>query len=37
MSKKMLRFTNLKQENPSKRRTQERQRDFHEIYKEFIN
>ena len=37
MSKKMLRFTNLKQENPSKRGTQERQRDFHEIYKEFIN
>ncbi len=37
MPKKMLRFTNLKQENPSKRGTPERKRDFHEIYKEFIN
>ena len=37
MPKRMLRFTNLKQENPSKRGTPERKRDFHEIYKEFIN
>ena len=37
MSKKMLRFVNINQENPSKRNTLERKKDFHEIYREFIN
>jgi glutamate synthase (NADPH/NADH) small chain len=37
MSKKMLRFTNVNKENPPKRGTSERKKDFHEIYNEFIN
>ena len=37
MSKKMLRFTNINQENPPKRGTSERKKDFYEIYSEFIN
>jgi len=37
MTKKMLQFINLEQTTPSKRTTGERKKDFHEIYKEFIN
>jgi glutamate synthase (NADPH/NADH) small chain len=37
MSKKMLQFTNLNKQTPSKRETAERKGDFHEIYSEFIN
>ena len=36
MTKKMLQFINLDQTTPSKRTTGERKKDFHEIYKEFI-
>ena len=37
MSKEMLKFTSITQENPNKREIQERKKDFHEIYSEFIN
>ena len=37
MKKKMLQFINLDQATPDKRATGERKKDFHEIYKEFIN
>ena len=37
MTKKMLQFTNLNQTTPVKREETERKKDFHEIYKEFIN
>jgi len=37
MKKKMLQFVNLDQITPDKRKTEERKKDFHEIYKEFIN
>ncbi len=33
----MLKFTSITKENPIKRRIQERKKDFHEIYSEFIN
>ena len=37
MSEKMLKFTSLIKQTPSKRNTVERKEDFHEIYSEFIN
>ena len=37
MTKKMLQFVNLKQENPPKRVTEKRRDDFNEIYNEFIS
>jgi len=37
MKKKMLQFINLNQANPNKRTDSERKKDFHEIYKDFIN
>jgi len=37
MKKKMLQFINLNQTTPDKRITNERKKDFHEIYKEFIS
>ena len=37
MKKKMLQFINLVQTTPTKRSDKERKKDFHEIYKEFIN
>mgnify|MGYP006099501487 FL=1 len=37
MKKKMLQFTNLNQTTPVKRNQKERKKDFHEIYKEYIN
>ena len=33
----MLQFINLNQTTPDKRITDERKKDFHEIYKEFIS
>ena len=36
MTKKMLKFVDLKQETPEKRTTEKRKGDFNEIYKEFI-
>ena len=36
MTKKMLKFVNLKQETPFKRSTSKRTGDFNEIYDEFI-
>ncbi len=36
MTKKMLKFTDLKQETPEKRETFKRKGDFKEIYKEYI-
>ena len=36
MTKKMLKFVDLKQETPQKRATEKRKGDFNEIYKEFI-
>ena len=36
MKKKMLQFVTLEQNTPDKRVTGERKKDFHEIYKEFI-
>ena len=36
MKKKMLQFVDLKQETPEKRSTHRRQRDFKEIYNEYI-
>ena len=35
MSRKMLKFINLKQETPVKRSTSQRKDDFNEIYDEF--
>ena len=38
MSKnKMLKFTSINRETPNKRSTVGRKKDFHEIYKEYIN
>ena len=37
MSKKMLQFVKLNKTTPVKRGEQERKKDFHEIYKEYIN
>ena len=37
MSNKMLKFINLNQANPEKRKESDRKKDFNEIYKEFIN
>ena len=37
MKKKKLQFVNLDQITPDKKKTEERKKDFHEIYKEFIN
>ncbi len=37
MTKKMLQFIKIDQQNPSKRKTLERKEDFQEIYGEFIN
>jgi len=37
MKKKMLQFVNLNKNTPDKRVTGERKKDFHEIYKEYIN
>ena len=37
MTKKMLQFINLKQTTPIKRSENERKKDFHEIYKEYIS
>ena len=37
MKKKMLQFINLNQTTPIKRDQQERKKDFHEIYKEYIH
>jgi glutamate synthase (NADPH/NADH) small chain len=37
MTKKMLQFINLDQENPPKRKTENRKDDFNEIYNEFIS
>ncbi|MDB9760750.1 NAD(P)-dependent oxidoreductase [Pelagibacteraceae bacterium] len=37
MTKKMLQFTTLNQTTPAKRNDVERKKDFHEIYKEYIN
>jgi len=37
MKNKMLKFINIDQTTPDKRTTGERKKDFHEIYKEFIN
>tara|TARA_B100000686_G_scaffold76573_1_gene82476 strand:- start:391 stop:1830 length:1440 start_codon:yes stop_codon:yes gene_type:complete len=36
MSEKMLKFVKIGQQNPPKRSTDERNKDFNEIYKEFI-
>ena len=36
MKKKMIQFVSLKQATPDKRVTGERKKDFHEIYKEYI-
>ena len=36
MTKKMLKFVDVKQESPEKRNTDKRKRDFNEIYKDFI-
>ncbi len=36
MTKKMLKFTNVKQETPEKRNTSKRKGDFNEIYKDYI-
>ena len=36
MTKKMLKFVDLKQENPNKRATDKKENDFNEIYDEFI-
>ena len=36
MTKKMLKFVDLKQETPEKRNTDNRKEDFNEIYKEYI-
>ena len=36
MTKKMLKFVDVKQETPEKRNTDNRKEDFNEIYKEFI-
>jgi len=36
MTKKMLKFVDLKQETPEKRNTDKRKSDFNEIYKEYI-
>jgi len=37
MTKKMLQFTSLEKQNPNKRETGKRKKDFKEIYDEFIN
>ena len=37
MTEKMLKFVNLGQQTPPKRKIDERKEDFNEIYKEFIN
>ena len=37
MAEKMLKFVNLGQQTPPKRKIDERKEDFNEIYKEFIN
>ncbi len=37
MKNKMLQFTDLPKQNPTKRETKKRKGDFNEIYKEFIN
>ena len=37
MTEKMLKFTQIEQQNPTKRKIFERKEDFNEIYKEFIN
>ena len=37
MKKKMLKFVDLEKNNPDKRKESERKKDFHEIYKDFIN
>ncbi len=37
MKNEMLKFVDLKQQTPVKRETNKRKKDFHEIYKEFIN
>ena len=37
MSKKMLKFTDIGQQNPPKREIDLRKEDFKEIYDEFIN
>ena len=37
MSDKMLKFTDIESQNPSKRSVGDRKQDFNEIYKEFIN
>ena len=36
MTKKMLKFVDLKQETPEKRGTEKRKGDFNEIYKDYI-
>ena len=36
MTKKMLKFVDVKQETPEKRNTDNRKKDFNEIYKDFI-
>ncbi len=36
MSEKMLKFVKIDQQNPTKRSTEERNKDFNEIYNEFI-
>ena len=37
MSEKMLKFVEIGQQNPPKRKTESRKEDFNEIYKEFIH
>tara|TARA_Y100001970_G_scaffold294070_1_gene446480 strand:- start:6147 stop:7586 length:1440 start_codon:yes stop_codon:yes gene_type:complete len=37
MSDKMLKFTNIESQNPTKRSVDDRKKDFNEIYSEFIN
>ena len=37
MSDKMLKFVNIGQQNPPKRSIDERNKDFNEIYREFID
>jgi len=37
MSENMLKFVNIGQQNPPKRKTNERRDDFNEIYKEFVH
>ena len=37
MKKKMLRFVDLNQETPIKRKTSNRKEDFNEIYQDYIN